>query len=165
MAESSVLAAVMAKYGTLSAAGFPGSEVPSIWLDEAPQEGSTGSQLKPPYVIIRDGGGRDEWDFETNAITPGSFSLDVYYADDGTSSGVTLCDQAMAAIFWNNVAPNLRSGIAFMTCDLVAPLYGMDGAVIPTTDQHSYAGLNFQGKRVYKYTHDFDVTYQTRGTG
>lgn len=162
MASGSVIAAVMTKYGTLSAANFPNSTLPPIWLDEAPQEGTTGAQQRPPYVIIRDGGGEDQWDTEVNAVTPGTFTLEVYYS--GTNA-LANCDTAMNAILWNGANPNLVQGIGFMTLDLTPPLYGLAYAVLPTTDQHSYAGIDYAGQRTYKLAHDFRATYQTRGTG
>ncbi len=162
MPYSSVIAAVMAKYGALNASNFPGDVLPPIFLDEAPQQTGASAQQRPPYTIIRDGGGEDQWDTEVNAVTPGTFTLEVYYS---SADAVGDCDTAMNAILWNGANPNQIQGIGFMTLDLTPPLYGMGYAVVPTTDQHNYAGLDYAGQRTYKLAHDFRATYQTRGTG
>ena len=163
MPYQSIIGAVVAKYGTLTAANFPNATRPPIWLDEAPQEGPTAAQQRLPYVIIKDGGGTDQWDMEVNAVTPGTISLEIYYADGSDPLGD--CDAALKAILWNGLNPNQVAGIAFMTPDLAAPQYGMARSVMPTRSKREYAGVNLEDKRVYKVTQEFDVISNTRGTG
>ena len=162
MSYPTVISGVMGKYGTLLTANFPSSSRPPIYLGEATQQTSASAQLRPPYVVIRDGSGKDEWDYESNCTTRCGFSLEVFYSSD---DAVADCGTAMNAILYNGSIPNLDQGIAFMTLDLTAPLYGMARAVTPTTDQYDYVGLDYQGKRTYRYTQDFDALVETRGTG
>lgn len=162
MSYPTVIAGVMGKYGTLLAANFPSSSRPPIYLGEATQQTAAQAQLRPPYVIIRDAGGKDAWDFESNCMTSGGFSLEVYYSSD---DAVADCGTAMNAILYNGSNPNQDAGIAFMTLDLTPPLYATARGVTPTTDQYEYVGLDYQGKRTYRYTQDFEAVVETRGTG
>lgn len=160
MVADSVIKAVENLIAGLNPVNFPGGVLPPVFFDEAPQEGATGAQQRPPYVIISDKGSTSQWDMETNAIDiPSSFSLEVYAVSLGD------CDLIMKAIMWNGANPNQRLGLAFATLDLNPPLYAMPGGVIPTTDQHNYAGLNYQAKRVHKYVQNFQVQSYLRGTG
>lgn len=160
MAADSVLKAVENLIAGLTAASFPSSTIPPVWFDEAPQQGTTGTQQHPPYIILEDGGGEPGWDYETNAVSRGKFTLTVYDRSLGT------CDSIMKAVLWNGQNPNLRQGLAFATLDVNPPLYAMAGAVTPTRDQHSYAGyLDYEGKRVHRYSQDFEYEVMIRGTG
>ena len=164
MASGTVIAAVIAKYGTLSAANFPDASRPSIWLDEAPQQDGAGAQLKTPYTIIRDESNDPEWTFGTNG-TPGQnalldegFRLEVYY------TSLANCNAAMAAILWNGAIPNARAGLAFATLTLDSPLKGL--SVVPTKSRSEYAGfLDYQGKRVYKVWQQFKAPTALAGEG
>lgn len=159
MASGSTIAAVIAKYETLTAGNFPSSSRPPIWLDEAPQSGTAGAQQRPPFVIIEDLGGRYDWTTESEGVENGSFKLTTYY------NSLADADMAMSAILWNGAAPNSRQGIAFMTLDLTAPLYGMTAAVTPTTNQRRYAGLDHAKNPVHAVEQVFEASQQTRGTG
>lgn len=157
MAADSYIKAVEDLIAGLTPTLFPGNVVPPIWFDEAPQQTGAGAQQHTPYIILRDGGGTAQWDEAVNAYTPSTFTLEVY----DRSLGV--CDSIMKAILWNGQNPNLKLGLAFATLSLNAPLYSI--VVMPTTDQHSYAGVDYQGQRVHKYAQSFDVTVGLRGTG
>jgi hypothetical protein len=162
-----VIAAIVAKYETLTATLFPGglsTSRPPIWLDEAPQEGATGSQQRVPYTIIEDLGGTSKWTFGTdsgtpgqNAILNGAFALEVYYVSLGD------CDTAMGAILWNGLKPNARNGLAFATLTLTTPYQWM--SAVPTTDQHSYAGFDYLDQRVHKLRQKFKTQVALVGEG
>lgn len=159
MPYGSVIANVIAKYGTLTASNFPDSSRPDIWLDEAPQEDGSGAQEKVPYAIIEDHGGDPKWTFPggtqngQNAIVTGGFTISVWYPSTELRDGLGDADQAIAAILWNGAVPAANSGIAFMTLDLASPLKGM--SVVPSKDQRKYAGFSFQGKPVYTVRQEF----------
>lgn len=161
MPADSVIKAVENLIAGLTAANFPALAVPPVWLDEAPQQGTTGSQQHPPYIIISDANATDPgWDLETNAVTPGQFTLTAYSRSLGDA------DAIMKAVLWNGVAPNLRAGLAFATLSLNPPLYAMSGAVTPTKNRSKYAGfLDYEGKRVHQVEQDFEYEVQLRGTG
>lgn len=151
MASGSVIAAVVAKYETLTAANFPGASRPSIWLDEAPQEDGSGGQLRPPWVIVRDGGGVPRWDTGQNARVVSKFTLEVY------ANTLADADTIMAAILWNGSAPSVKAGLAFATLILAAPSYAEASAVYPRGDRRSLAGLDFQAARMHKVAQDFEA--------
>lgn len=165
MPSDSVIAAVIAKYKALTAANFPNITLPPIWLDEAPQEDLIGNQLRPPYTIIKDDGGKPKWTFGTlpgdpgqNAIIAGEFALEVYYVS------LADCDTAMNAILWNGALPNLRLGLAFCTLSLNSPLKSM--SVVPTSDQRKYAGfLDYLGNRVHFARQEFRTQVALAGQG
>lgn len=165
MASGSIISAVEAFIPTLTAANFPNSIIPPIWLDEAPQEGPTGSQLRAPYLIIKDDGGKPKWTFGTNGGTPGQnaisegrFTLEAYYLS------LADCDQAMNAILWNGATPNDRLGLAFATLALESPYKCL--AIKPELDQRRYSGFqDLNGKRVHMARQDFSTQVAIGGSG
>jgi hypothetical protein len=55
----SVIAAVQAKFAALTAGGFPGAVVPTLYFDEAPQTNAAGAQVQPTtagYAVLKDKG-------------------------------------------------------------------------------------------------------------
>jgi len=167
MPYGSAIAACMAKYDTLSAANFPGASRPPIFLDEAPQEGSTGQQQRTAYVILEDISGDPEWTFVQGPATTGqdgiideSFTLQVFYA--GTNA-LANCDTAMNAILWNGSVPNTRAGLAFCQLDLASPLRSM--MVIPKKSLSKYEGLDYLDRPVYSVRQWFKVMTQLVGAG
>lgn len=171
MSYPSITAAVIAKYGTLTAANFPDASRPAIWLDEAPQQaGGANTQQRVPYVIIEDLGDTAQWTFSDslsipgqNAVVKGAFALTVYYQSDDSVSGLTKCGTAMNAILWNGAVPDSRAGVAFMVPDLTSPLKGI--SVIPTKSQQHYVGASFQNKPVYSLRQEFKTMSAVGGQG
>lgn len=146
MADS-VIKAVENLIGTLNAGVFPNGVIPPVWLDEAPGQNTPNSQAQPPYIIIRDDGGRYAWDFKTSAIQKGGFKLEAY--------ALTLADSdaIMKALLFNGRPSASRDGVAFATLTLNAQLYSM--SVMPTTDKREYTGMNYQGARVHRTSQEF----------
>ena len=149
MAADSVIKAVEDFISGLNASLFPGGTIPSVWLDEAPQQNTPNSQAQPPYIIISDDGDKPQWDFETSAIIKGSFTLEAY------ALNLDDADSIMKAILWNGAPSSSRRGLAFATLTLNAQLYSM--AVTPTRGQRKYSGMNYQGKRVHFTSQSFDT--------
>ena len=160
------VAAIIAKYDTLTAANFPNATRPPLWLDEAPAEGTTGATQRIPYAIIDDDGTEYEWTFGTtgmpaspgeNAILRGRVTITVYYDSLANAS------QAMDAILWNGSLPNARAGIAFMTMDLSSPYRSM--TVKPEKSENKYAGFSYQAKPVYRVSTTFRTLIGLYGAG
>lgn len=168
MSYGSVIAAVMAKYDTLTPTLFPDHVLPPIYLDEAPQEGTTAQQLRPPYVILVDESGKPEWTFKQGAASVGqdgildeSFSLEVFYS--GQTNALANCDAAVNAILWNGAVPNSRAGLAFCQLDLASPLRSM--MVIPGKSLSKYQGLDYRGAPAYSVKQWFKAPTQLVGAG
>lgn len=168
MAYKSYITAVQAVYASLADSSFPGNTKPPLFFDEAPTTSATGQRQSPPYVILSDEGGTNKWTFSSSGDTPaqgqnaieiGAFRLEVYAFTLGEADGI------LDAILWNNQIPNKRAGIAFCTLSLVLPQVGMAGAVIPTRDQRSYSGLQYNNQRVHCATQWFKTQIEIRGTG
>lgn len=151
MPAGSVIAAVIDLYGTLDAANFPNGIRPPIWLDQAPQEAVDGSQSRPPYVIVRDGGGTEQWDTGTNSVAFESFTIEVYY------NLLSDCDAGLTAILFNGAPPVQHAGLAFASLSLASPNQNLSRTVRPKRSQRSYAGLDFQQQRVHKVAQDFSA--------
>ena len=53
---ASVVSAAVAKFNALTAANFPSSARPPIYLDEAPLKDSAGADERPGYAVLTDEG-------------------------------------------------------------------------------------------------------------
>ena len=136
-----VVKATMNLYESLSASLFPGSSRPAIYLDMAPQVAS-GSQLRPPYVILRDQGRVPEYFSSFGGIEGGGLVLEVYHNDLGTA------DSIASAIKYGGGTPSQRLGLDFGTLTLTTPL---SHVVLKRTNERRYtaSGPDLTGKYVY----------------
>lgn len=167
---SSYITAVQGTYAGLSAANFPGGELPpGPYLDEAPTMGGPNARdrISPPYVLLIDGGGDPKWTFGTangqspgqNAITHGSFTLEAYAFELGDA------DQIMAAILWNGQVPNNRAGLAFTTFQLISPEKGIAGYPIPERAIRKQAGFQYNNQLVHLVRQNFILKTAISGDG
>jgi hypothetical protein len=90
MPDSSVIAACMTRYDSLSAAAFGGTR-PPIFFDEAPQTYNS-AQLRPPFVVLKDGGLVPSFEFEWGAMEASALSFEVYAE---TLASVDTCVEAI----------------------------------------------------------------------
>ena len=169
MPSTGYITAVQAAYDALTGSNFPGgSRWPGPYLDEAPTTDGAGSQVRPPYVVLRDLGATPEWTFTANAGsgTPGQHALVVAeFVIEAHALTLGDCDTAMAAILWNGAVPNNRAGVAFATFTLTTPLKGVSGPV-PGKSQRGYAGKTDRtGARVHYAKQWFKVKTAISGDG
>lgn len=150
MASNSLIAGVQELYDTLTAANFPGSTRPSIYFDQGPQY--DGQQVRPPYVIIRDGGISSNHTFESDPIEGGDITLYVY------ADTLAHVDQIVKAIRWNGQTPRTRAGFDFGTVSLNSPLSFFH--LVHKNEQRSIAGIGVNGQR----THMATVVYEAAQT-
>ncbi len=142
MATTSIIAAVISKYESLTAANFPGSSRPPIYLDQAPLTDSSGAQERPPYVILRDNGQVPSYEFERTTIEVCEFVLEVYYAS------LADVDTAVTAIKRNGGAVGAGSGFDYGTLsDLTSPRSTHEVRRVKETRRLS--SLDYSGNRVH----------------
>ena len=161
MAADDTIAAVQNFYDTLTAANFPDTTRPLIFLDEAPGTKSNPAvKIDPPYVIIIDGGEQPHtpgaaqpWAVgEAMTIWEGTFLVRSYYVSLGDAA---LCNKA---IMWNGVSPKLKQGLAFCTLLMNTPLFSFPFNCEPGRRFRRYAGFQFNNDRV----HMVEQHYKTR---
>lgn len=161
MPTTSVIKAVMTKYAALTAANFPGASRPPMYLDEAPRTDSGGSQEYPPYVVLRDGGLEPTYaGFERHTLEVNGFTLEIYYPDDGTTSGgLAAIDIAAAAIKLNGGTRDQANGFDLGTLsDLTSPR--STHQVLRVRETRRLSGYGRDGKPVYVGTLEYRVTIQ-----
>lgn len=152
MPTTSAIYAAMLKYDALTAANFPNSSRPVIYLDEAPLV--DGGQVVPPYVILRDNGQTPTiLGFERTILDVCEFTFEVYYtslADVGT---------AINAIRLNGGAVGAGSGFDYGTLsDLTTPR--STHQILRGTIRHKLAGYGLTGLPVYMGSIDYRLTIQ-----
>lgn len=158
MPADSYIKAVENLIAGLTAGNFPGSAVPAVYFDEAPQANPAGTaQQRAPYIVLEDDGSTYRWDFEDNAIAEGGFTLKCY------ARTLADADAMLKAVMFNGQNPNQRAGLAMATLSFNAPLYPM--AVRPTKGRRGYAGPDYQGHRVHVAEQAFECVVELRGTG
>lgn len=151
MPTTSIIAAVMSHYDGLTAANFPDGSRPSIYLDSAPLV--NGSQVYPPYVILKDQGQTPIplTEFERNTLEVCQFVLEVYYRELGD------VDTAVAAIKLNGGTRDQAQGFDCGTLsDLTSPR--STHQVLRTRETRSLAGYDREGKRVHVCRLEYKVT-------
>lgn len=155
MATTSVIAAVMTKIDGLTAANFPGSSRPAVYLDQAPQA-SAGTQIRPGYLVLRDAGQTPAYlGFEgaTNEVC--EFELDVIYPD--SAGGLGAVDTACAAIKFNGGSKTAYLGLDLGTLsDLSAPR--STHQILRTKERRWLAGYDADGRPVHACTLSYRVT-------
>lgn len=119
MPTTSIIAAVLTKYATLSASLFPSATRPPIAFDEMPRTNSVGVALSAEdgYVVLKDVGCVPViHDFELSTREEGQFIFEVFYPR------LADVDLAVAAIKFNGASAILGGGFDFGTLDdLIAP--------------------------------------------
>jgi hypothetical protein len=153
VATTSVIAAVLTKFNALTAANFPGSARPPIYLDAAPLTDSAGAQERAGdgYVVLRDLGTEPQLEFERTTLEVGEFDLEVYYRS------LADVDTAVAAIKRNGGAVGAGSGFDYGTLsDLVSPRSTHE--VRRVREQREFAGLDQTGARVHRCVLRYRVT-------
>jgi hypothetical protein len=121
VATTSIIAAVMTKYDGLTASNFPSSALPPIYLDDPPLLDG-GSQVRPPYVVLRDNGQVPQYEFERTTLEVCDFALEVYYPTPDSGGPLANVDTAATAIKRNGGAVGAGSGFDYGTLsDLVSP--------------------------------------------
>lgn len=146
MASTTVVAAVLELYGSISASAFGGTR-PPIWLNQAPQTDTDGSQRRPPYVILYDEGIRPEFDSSFGGIERSEIRLEVY-ANKVEATGEITCNSVANGILWGGSAPNAHAGLDFGVLPLTGYRYRVN--LMRTYDRTRYAGfLDKDGKRVH----------------
>lgn len=142
MATTSVISAVITKYNALTAANFPSSTVPPIYLDQAPLTDSAGAQERPPYVILRDNGQVPTGEFERTTFEACDFVMEVYY------ESLADVDSAVLAIKRNGGAVGSGSGFDFGTLsDLTSPRSTHE--IRRTRERRALAAQDLTGKRIH----------------
>ncbi len=147
MAADSPVKACIDLYESLSAAAFPLSTRPTIWFDEAPTY--DGGQVRPSYVVIKDGGVNTEstCDMEANVIDTGDVTLEIY------ADTLANADAIAKAIRWNGSAPSARLGFDFGVLTYNSPFIHLQ--LHRKTEQRFVAGIGHNGQR----THGHRMTY------
>lgn len=153
---------------TLGAAAFPGGvKPPGLFLDEAPKTKDTPPVLmRPPYVIIIDGGEapiaddtREPWAIGGSSTAwEGPFILRAYYISLGDAA------HCMNAILWNGQAPANKAGLAFCTLDMESPLQSFPFNCIPGRRHSKYAGFDINNERVHMVQQEFTRRIYQNGT-
>jgi hypothetical protein len=149
VATTSVIAAAMTKFDALTAANFPSASRPEIYLDAAPVV--DGSQVRPPYVVIRDGGMVPGYEFERTTLEVCEFTLEVYYAS------LADVDTAVTAIKRNGGAVGAGSGFDYGTLsDLTSPRSTHE--IRRTKETRFLAGIDLSGNRIHACRLEYRVT-------
>lgn len=154
VATTSIIAAVMTKFDALTAGGFPSSTVPPIYLDEPPVV--DGTQIRPPYVVLRDNGQTPVTEFERTTIEGCEFTMEVYYPTAATNGPLADVDTAVNAIKRNGGTVGQGLGFDYGTLtDLTTPR--STHVIRRVKERRAYAGFHFDGKRVYVCYLDYRV--------
>lgn len=154
MPTTSVIQAVITKYGTLTAANFPSSTRPPIYLDEAPAVDSSGVQERPGYVVLRDLGLVPNYlGFERHTAEVNEFEMEVIY------ESLADIDTAVSAIKLNGGTRDQAQGFDLGTLsDLVSPR--STHQVLRTREVRRFVGVSLAGARVHSCTLSYRVTVQ-----
>lgn len=158
---TSVPAAVIELYGTISATHFGGTR-PPIYLNEAPQTDTDGSQRRPPYVILSDDGFRPEYDSSFGGIAKGDIRIEVYALKLEASGEITV-NSITNGLRYGGGDPADRDGIDFGALPLTGVLYPVH--LMPTSDRTRFSGLlDKDGKRIHVRELRYQVIYGINAT-
>jgi hypothetical protein len=155
----SVIKAVMELYRSIPATAFPDDDRPEIYLDTAVEsDGST--EVRLPYVIIRDGGQTPDWSpAVSDARFDGQFTLEFWYSGDDAMENAAACQYAT---LWAGVDPLLKAGLALADLGpwLLSPTIGAPVSIWPGQYVQRYAG-KLNNELVYSMSQQFRTqTYQ-----
>lgn len=150
----SVIKAVMVKYRSLDPTVFPGGVIPGIYLDAA-IDSETNTEVRVPYVIIRDDSEIPTWSAATSdASFTGGFTLEIWYEK------LEDADSCLKAVLWNGVDPLLKQGLALSNVDdlltrplLMPPIGLWPGKAV----RNLFQSKNFNNSLVYRLTQVFRV--------
>jgi hypothetical protein len=149
---ASVISAAKTKFAALTAANFPSAAVPAVYLDEPPQA-SAGSQIRPPYAVLRDGGESPANVFEQSVIETTTFTLTLYY---GT---LLLADAAALAVRRNGGTAQQKLGFDFGTLSGLPTGFTLK-SLVRTGSRRYYAGVAQDVGRVYAVELTYEATVQ-----
>lgn len=149
----SIIKAVMELYRSIPATAFPDNSQPPIYLDAAVEsEGST--EIRLPYVIIRDNGQTPDWSpGVSDARFDGGFTLEFWYSGDNAMENAAA---AQYAALWGGEDPLDKAGIALANLSpwLLDPCYGGPISIWPGQYVQKYAG-KIDDSLVYSLTQQF----------
>lgn len=158
---TSVPAAVIELYGTISATHFGGTR-PPIYLNQAPKTDTDASQRRPPYVIVYDEGLRPEYDSSFGGIAKGELRIEVY-ARKLEATGEITVNSVTNGLRYGGGDPADRLGLDFGTLPFTGVTYSIH--LMPTYDRTSYAGFeDYEGKRVHVRELRYQVIYGIKAT-
>lgn len=148
MPDLSVIAASMTRYDSIKSTF--GS--PPIFFDEAPQT-FNGVQLRPPYVVLRDGGLTPSFEFELQALEASTLTFEVYAE---TLAGV---DTIVEGIKYAGVA--ITAGAGFDAGSLPSLATGRRSVrLFRTRETRFLAGQSLTGVYVHGCRLEYAVTLQ-----
>lgn len=164
MAALSPIAAIRDLYNSIAATTFGGTTRPPISLGDAPQTTTTGTQLRPPYCVIRDSGFVPEFNSGSGGIEKGNVDIEVY-ADKLDGTGEPTVDSIVRAIKWGDSGVPANKG-GFDWGALVFDTSGKYRSVSlrRTREKREYVALGVTGQRVHKATLSYEVTVQLNAT-
>lgn len=151
---ATLVPSVIDKYELLTAANFPSSTRPPIYLDEAPQVTAAGAQLRPPYVVASvDSSAEVELCFESDGVETTRVTFEVY------ATSVADLDTTIAAIRFNGSSVATAAG--FDAGSLPSLTDGvLLSMLIDRTPTRHHDGTDRDGKNVYRGELAYTVTVQ-----
>ena len=158
MAALSPIAAIRDLYNSITATTFGGTTRPPISLGDAPQTTTTGTQLRPPYCVIRDSGFVPEFNSGSGGIEKGNVDIEVY-ADKLDGTGEPTVDSIVRAIKWGDSGkPEDKEGFDWgqLTFDAAGQYYSV--SLRRTREKREYVALGITGQRTHKATLSYEIT-------
>lgn len=104
MDMATLLPAIKSKFDSLTASGFPGGVRPNVYLDQAPQTGSDGQPLRPPFAVLSLTPDDEQMTFEADGIERTRVVLRIWYVGAGD------LDTAIAAVRYNSLPKSQQAG-------------------------------------------------------
>lgn len=150
---ASVISAAMTKFDGLTAANFPSSTVPDVYLDEAPPV-ADGAQKYTPYAVISDDGTEPENHFGQSVIERTRFRVTLYYAS------LADADAAALAVKYNGDATHTaQTGFDFGTLSGLPSGFTFK-SLVRTRERRYFAGYAKAGGRVHAVELTYEATVQ-----
>lgn len=150
---ASLLSSLFSKYDALDATGFPGSAVPPVFEDRAP-EMVNGNQLYPPYTVMTLAPLDELLTFESDGIENYRLTITTYATTQADA------DQMAKAIRFNNQNPDQLAG--FENCSTLAALTegSLQSILLTRPPTPNLAGRGREGALIYKTVTEFAVSVQ-----
>jgi hypothetical protein len=149
---ASVISAAMTKFDGLTAANFPSSTVPDIYLDESPVVDG-GAQKYVPYAVITDEGESPENHFGQSVIETSRFKVTLYYPS------LADADAAALAVRLNGGTPQQQQGFDFGTLTGLPAGFAFK-SLVRTGSRRFFAGYAKAGGRVHAVELSYEATVQ-----
>lgn len=146
---SSAIASLFDLYNSITASAFGGSTRPPLHMGEAAAVTTTGTQLRPPYVVLYDEGFRPQFNSSVGGIETGEIRLEVFALKLDASNEVTV-DTIVKGIKWGGSEPQAKAGFDFGAFSFAVGSYLYKIHLRRTLEQRSYAGFDYQNQRVHK---------------